>query len=128
MLNAGVLKFDALGKVRNTTSAPADFNAGVGFNQGLLSVDLNSPTRWANGMPFVASGKLSVQTAGAVVGHSQGGLPINELGAIAIDTVATVSYWNAGLPYTSTGKLAFGTTESPIVESGFSNGFSAGFK
>jgi len=112
MLNTGVLLFDALGKVRNTLSAPVFFNASVGFSVGsVLSVDINSPQQWANGMPFTNTGKLSVQTAGTVVEHSTGGLPINELGAVAIDTVATVAYYQAGLPYTSTGKLAFASTE-----------------
>jgi hypothetical protein len=111
MLNAGVLRFDALGKVRNTVSVPVDFNAGVGSANNLLSVDLNGPVRWVNGMPFVNNGRLSVQTAGTVVEHAQGGLPINEAGAVAIDTVAVVSYWSAGLPFTSTGKLAFAGAE-----------------
>ena len=112
MLNPGVLLFDALGKVRNTLSAPVEFNAAVPTTAaGVLSVDINSPQQWANGMPFVSSGRLSVQTAGAVVEFANGGLPINELGAVAIDTVATVAYYQAGLPYTSTGKLAFATTE-----------------
>jgi hypothetical protein len=111
MLNAGVLSFDALGKVRNTGSAPVDFNACVGSLNGVLSVDINTPQRWANGMPFTSGGKLCVQTAGTVVDHAQGGLPINELGCVAIDNVAAIAYWNAGLPFTSTGKLAFASLE-----------------
>lgn len=111
MLNAGVLTFDVLGKVRNTVSAPADFNACVGSLNGLLSVDINAPQRWANGMPFTSSGKLCVQTTGTVVDHAPGGLPINEVGCVAVDNVASISYWNAGLPFTSTGKLAFASIE-----------------
>jgi len=111
MINAQVLLFDAAGRIRNTAAAPTAFNAALGFANGLLSVDLNTPQRWANGMPFTSGGKLCVQTAGTVVDHAQGGLPINELGCVAIDNVAAVAYWNAGLPFTSTGKLAFASTE-----------------
>lgn len=123
MLNAGTLRFDALGKVRNTTSAPTEFNASVGSAQGLVSVDLNTPTRWANGMPFTASNKLCVQTAGTVAYHSQGGLPINEFGCVAIDTVAPVAYWQNGLPFTGGGRVAFAGAESPVAVHGFDTGF-----
>jgi hypothetical protein len=127
MLNAGVLRFDALGKVRNTTVAGSEFNAGVESEQGLVSVSLNTPQRWHNGLPFMNNGALSVQNVGTVAYHSQGGIPINELGAVAIDTVGAVAYWNAGLPFTSGGKLAFAASEPPATLSGFSSGFDEGF-
>jgi hypothetical protein len=111
MINAQALLFNAQGRIRNTTAAPTAFNAALGFANGLLSVDLNSPQRWANGMPFVASGKLSVQVVGNVAGYSQGGLPINDAGAVAIDTSAAIAYYNAGLPYTAIHRLAFATAE-----------------
>jgi hypothetical protein len=103
MINSKCLLFDAAGRIRNTVAAPTAFNAALGFANGLLSVDLNTPNRWANGMPFVASGKLA--------GYSQGGLPINDLGAVAIDTSAAIAYYNAGLPYTAIHRLAFAAAE-----------------
>jgi hypothetical protein len=111
MINAQALLFDAAGRIRNTTAAPTAFNAALGFANGLLSVDINTPQRWANGMPFMATGKLSVQVIGTVVAHSQGGLPINDLGAVAIDTSAAIAYYNAGLPYTAIHRLAFAVAE-----------------
>jgi hypothetical protein len=111
MINAQVLLFDAAGRIRNTVAAPTTFNAAVGSTNGLLSVDLNTPTRWANGMPFISTGKLSMQLVGNVVGYAQGGLPINENGCIAADTSAAIAYYNAGLPYTATHRLAMATTE-----------------
>jgi hypothetical protein len=111
MINSKTLLFDASGRIRNTTAAPTEFNATVGSVGGLLSVDLNSPTRWANGMPFVTTGKLSVQIVGAVGGFSQGGLPINNNGAIGIDTVGAIAFYNAGLPYTEASRLAFAVAE-----------------
>jgi hypothetical protein len=111
MINAMPLLFDATGRVRNTTAAPTAFNATLGSTNGLLSVDLNTPQRWANGMPFVSSGKLSVQVIGTVVGYSQGGLPINENGCVAIDTGTAISFYNAGLPYTAASRLAFTVPE-----------------
>jgi hypothetical protein len=111
MINAQALLFNAQGRIRNTATAPTAFNAALGFANGLLSVDLNTPQRWANGMPFVASGKLSTQTAGTVASHAPGGLPINDLGAVAIDTSAAIAYYNAGLPYTAIHRLAFAAAE-----------------
>jgi hypothetical protein len=111
MINAQALLFNAAGRIRNTTAAPTAFNAALGFTNGLLCVDLNGPTRWANGMPFVASGKLSVQIVGNLAGHSQGGLPINDAGAVAIDTSAAITYYNAGLPYTAIHRLALAAAE-----------------
>jgi hypothetical protein len=111
MINSKVLLFNGAGRIRNTATAPTEFNAALGSVGGLLSVDLNTPQRWANGMPFVASGKLSVQTVGTVDGFSQGGLPINTNGAVAIDTAAAIAYYNAGLPYTAASRLAFAVAE-----------------
>jgi hypothetical protein len=127
VLNAGTLLFDASGKVRNTTSAPVDFNAGVGSIQGLLSADSVSPQNWVNGMPFGSAGRLSVQTTGAIVAHTQGGLPINADGRIAIDVSSPVAYRNSGLPFTSAGRLALASPEAPGTLSAFDNGFDEGF-
>lgn len=116
MLNGGVLKFDALGKVRNTNSAPvpSEYNAGVGLNQGLLSVDSTAPQYWTSGLPFTSSGQLSVQTTGTLAYYTQGGLPINENGCILADTESAVAYRQAGLPFTSGGKLALAEAEAPV--------------
>jgi hypothetical protein len=111
MINAQVLLFNAQGRIRNTVSAPTAFNAALGFANGLLSLDINTPQQWANGMPFVSSGKLSVQLVGNVVGYAQGGLPINDNGCVAVDTSAAIAYYNAGLPYTATHRLAMAATE-----------------
>jgi hypothetical protein len=46
-----------------------------------------------------------------VAGYSQGGLPINDAGAVAIDTSAAIAYYNAGLPYTAIHRLAFAAAE-----------------
>lgn len=111
MINAGPLLFNGAGRIRNTATAPTAFNAALGSVNGLLSVDLNGPQMWANGTPFVSSGKLSVQTAGVVAGYSQGGLPINDAGAVAIDTAGAIAFYNAGLPYTAASRLAFAVAE-----------------
>lgn len=127
MLNPNQLQFDALGKVRNTTSAPNVFSNGVGFNDGLLCVDLNSPQRWQHGMPFNNASKLCVQSIGTTQHWTNSGLPINENGCLAVDTVASVAYENNGLPFTAGGRIAFAAPEPPAQLSGFDSGFSNGF-
>jgi hypothetical protein len=127
MLNPNQLQFDALGKVRNTTSAPNVFSNGVGFNGGLLCVDLNSPQRWQHGLPFNNASKVCVQTIGTPDHWTNGGLPVNEFGCLAVDTVAAVAYHSNGLPFTAGGRIAFAASEPPVVLTGFSNGFSNGF-
>jgi hypothetical protein len=111
MINAQVLLFNAAGRIRNTAAAPTAFNAAVGSNNGLLSVDLNSPQTWSNGLPLTNADRLCVQTIGTVVSYSQGGIPINENGCVAIDTSAAIAFHNAGLPYTAASRLAFAVAE-----------------
>jgi hypothetical protein len=111
MINAQPLLFNVGGRIRNTAAAPTAFNAAVGSANGLVSVDLNSPQTWANGLPLTNADRLCVQTIGTVVGYSQGGIPINENGCVAIDTAAAIVFYNSGLPYTAASRLAFAVAE-----------------
>jgi hypothetical protein len=111
MINSQPLLFNAGGRIRNTVAAPTAYNAAVGSNNGLVSGDLNSPQTWANGLPLTNLDRLCVQTIGTVTWFSQGGIPINENGCVAIDTSAAIAFYNAGLPYTAASRLAFAVAE-----------------
>jgi hypothetical protein len=128
MLNAGVLKYDATGRIRNTTAAPTERNAAVGCVQGLLSQAAASPVNIANGMGFTATGALAIDTAGAITHHAQGALPMTAASRLAVAVNGTVAYREAGLPFSSTGRLALATAEAPVLLDAFSNGFSSGFQ
>jgi hypothetical protein len=129
VFNGAALLISASGRVRNTASAPTanEVVGAVGFNQGLLSIDINSPQRVTNGLPFNSAGKLSCQTVGSPQ-YSVNGVPINEFGCVAIDLANPIETWINGVPFTAAGRLAFDVAETPTELKGFSNGFSAGFK
>jgi hypothetical protein len=118
MLNAGVLLFDASGRIRQTTSASTDGNGGTPTVQGLLSAgNVTIETYW-NGLPFFGNGQGTVcgESLGVIVAYAPGGIPINTLGMVKADPIEPIAYWNAGLPYTAAGALAVAFPESPASD------------
>lgn len=126
MLNASVMKFDATGRIRNTTSLPTVLIAGAGFNDGLLSAASAPVLFYPNGNPTILGGQLAIQV-GNPDHYGQGGLPIAANGAVAINVSQPITHWNAGLPYTANGALAFATAEAPAVVDAFDSAFSGAF-
>jgi hypothetical protein len=129
MLNAGVLRFDANGRIRQTSSASTDGNGGTPTVQGLLSAANVSPEVQWNGLSFFQSGQgtLCGQGFGDITGHAPGGIPINSQGMVEVNPTDPIDHWNAGLPYTAAGALAVALPESPTTASAFDSGFDTGF-
>ena len=131
-MNNGVLAFNAGGRIRNANAIPpTDFNAGTptinGNGSTLLCAANVAPEVHVGGVPFTKSGILCATAIGAVSNFAPGGVPLTSNGEVAVDAAAAIAFYNAGLPYTAAGKLAFAAPEVPGVVSGFSNGFSNGF-
>jgi hypothetical protein len=128
MLNAGVLLFNGTGRIRNTTSAPTDGNGGTPTIQGLLAAaPIVAVENFHDGTGFVADGRISIDSSGAIVAYSQGGLPMTVEGRIAVDTVQAITHYNAGLPFTVLGRLVLAAAEAPAVLNSFSSAFSGAF-
>ena len=127
MLNAGVLKYDATGRIRNTTAAPTEWNAGIPMNQGLLCAIAAAPDYRQQGLPFMNTGHLAIQSA--VPAHwTQGGIGIGASGGVAVLVNAgTINARLAGLPFVDS-RLSLATAEAPTTTRSFSNGFSGGFQ
>jgi hypothetical protein len=129
MLNAGVLRFDATGRIRQTASSSTDGNGGTPTIQGLLSAGNVAIEAGWNGLPYFNSGQgiLCGQGIGTTVSFAPGGIPMNSAGMVEVDAVGAIAYWNAGLPYTAAHRLAVALPESPVAASAFDNGFDSGF-
>lgn len=126
MLNAGVLKFDAAGRIRNTTSLPTDFNGGTPTRDGLLAGSNGVPNAdsFVAGIGYLAGGGLAATNATPVAWA--GGIPLTAAGQVCVDATGAgvIAYYNNGLPYDASGKLVLAAPESPAGLSAFSMGFS----
>lgn len=130
MLNAGVLRFDANGRIRNTVSAPTDFNGGTPTNQGLLCVVLSAaaPGGYAQGMGFETGGQMSAEGSPSTTIPLQGGLQQGSATRrTGVAVVGTIAGYVAGLPVSAAGLLVLATAEAVAGTGGFSSGFSSGF-
>lgn len=96
-------------------AVPDAFNGGTPIKvvggANLLCNFNNAPEVYVQGAPYVLSGALCSTGAGSVTGFSQGGLPLVAGGEIAVDAVAAITSYNAGLPYTAEGRLALAIPE-----------------
>lgn len=133
MLNAGVLAFDATGRIKALSIA--DFPA-PHFNGGTPAGDIGSlvvapytsgynPEVYVAGLPYTAQGGLVIDVVGAIVAHVAG-LPVTAVG-LAASTDNPVR-WVAGIPIGASGRVCIAAATPPVNLSGFSNGFSGGFK
>jgi len=127
MLIAGLLRFATTGRIRNTTTAPTDFNGGTPTVQGLLSYSIQPPDVFVNGLGYKTNGALSVAIGGGA-DHYVNGLPVNLIGQVcATQSLIQPAVWVAGLPIGLDGLLALAPNESPVAQNAFSDGFSNGF-
>jgi hypothetical protein len=111
MLNAGVLRFDASGRIRWTTALPLDFNGGTPTNNGLLAGNNAIPTRFVAGLGYVVGDGLAAFNSAPV--NWVGGIPLNANGQVCVDATgsAVVASYVSGLPLTADGKLALAAVE-----------------
>lgn len=128
-MNAGVLAFDAAGRI--TTLNVADFPS-PHFNGGTPTGDLGSlvittalPSAFVHGGGYDDAGALCVVTAAA--DHYLAGLPYAVDGALCVSFDQTPATWVAGIPLDAAGRVCCATPTTPIDLSPFSSGFSGGF-
>lgn len=76
------------------------------------------------GIGYHSSGAVVTDLIGPVVAHV-GGVPITDVGALAIEVAAPVSYV-AGIPMAASGRVAFGPTVAPTNLHAFDSGFDQG--
>lgn len=126
MLNAGLLSFDAGGRIRCTTALPKHFNGGTPMNGDLLCIVSAAPTRFVGGLGYDVSGALCVVNSAAE--FYSGGIPIAPGNLVAVDGagVSVPSHWVAGLPITAGERLLL-TPAIPVSTNAFSSGFDEGF-
>lgn len=134
MLNASLLWFDSSGRIK--ALALADFPA-PRFNGGTPAADLGNLVGTEAGTQFVfhnglkytnPEGGIAVANGGTIANHSQGGMPVDADGNLCVEYNGLPVSHIAGIPITATGRVAVAIPAPPINLSGFSNGFSNGFK
>lgn len=129
MLNAGVLRFNAAGQIRNTTALPTDFNGGTPTNQGLLSGSNGIPhaDSFLGGLGYLAGGGLAVFNAAPVVWN--GGIGSTAAGQVCVDATGAgvIAGYVNGLPIDASGKLVLAAPESPAALDAFDTAFSGAF-
>lgn len=127
-MNAGVLAFDAAGRI--TTLAVADFPS-PHFNGGTPTGDLGSLVLGSltaariDGVPYDAAGAVVANSTDAIVAWT-GGLPLCA-DALAVSFDQTPVTWVAGIPLDAAGRVCCASTAPPINLSGFDSGFDGGF-
>ena len=128
-MNAGVLTFDAAGRI--TTLEVAAFPS-PRFNGGTPTGDLGSLVLGSvtaarlNGVPYDAAGAVVANSTDAIVAWS-GGLPLCA-DALAVSFGQTPVTWVAGIPLDAAGRVCCAASAPPILLSPFSDGFSVGFQ
>jgi hypothetical protein len=123
MLNAGVLAFDAAGRIETTTALPEAFNGGTPTKGGALAYTVAVPSVRLAGIGYDSAGAVLLALNGAPT-QWQGGIPTDDLGRICANDAAPIAYWNAGLPFTLGGLLAVTPAIAPINLSAFDFGYS----
>ena len=101
MINAGVLKFDAQGRILTTNANPGPhFNGGTPVVNGMLCV-LNGPAVYYNGgFGYGIRGRVCATQSGA---NPQGPI-VNGLGRVR-GTTDPPAFYYAGLPMAANGLL-----------------------
>lgn len=115
-LQARHLLFDASGRIRNTGTAPTQFNGGTPTNNaGLLCVVSATPsTRFHAGLGYSNGTPDALCIADAApVGSDpwNGGVRVSANVRVYIDRVNSINAWVAGLPVTANGRLCLATAE-----------------
>lgn len=125
MLTAGVLTFDAEGRILCTLDPPDHFNGGTPMLGGLLCISANAPEVYLGGfaytaVDFVCSSQQATDT-------NPNDPMTNPEGALKYSTNLP-AYWYAGLPFTAEGLLSLVLESPPPVDEGaYSIAFSLAF-
>jgi hypothetical protein len=127
MLNAGVLRFDAAGRIRNTSALPTDFNGGTPTNQGLLSWVGGAPVAFNGGLGYLTDMRLVAANAAPVAWN--GGIACSAASQVCVDGTGAgvITGYVNGLPIDAAGKLVLASAELPAVVDAFDSAFSGAF-
>lgn len=123
MLVAGVLKFDAQGRIIVSGAPPVTFNGGTPIAaDGSLAAAIDVvPHVFIGGIGYTHRGRICNSSSPLI---PPGGVLTNELGQLAVDTSPPVLSY-AGLPITAAGRLSVSSVAPSTT--GFDDGFSEGF-
>jgi len=112
VINAGVLRFDALGRILTTTANPgAHFNGGTPIVNGYLCTTPGPPAIYNGGFGYGARGRVC---------ETQAILPafdapfLNDLGEV-LGTTDPPAYHYAGLPLAASGRLCLAPPVAVLV-------------
>jgi hypothetical protein len=129
MLIAGVLRFDAQGRIIISAGPPVDFNGGtpIAADGGLAADSVGLPNIFLAAIGYTAEGRLT-DDANPLV--APGGPITNENGSVRISTDPP-ALWYAGLPLTAEGFLSISDGIDPVIgpgayDQGFDNAFDNG--
>lgn len=113
---AGMLTFNAQGRVRCTLSAPSQFGGGgtpIGPNGRLSVATVGGPiSLLLAGIPVTANRRICVALGGVPDFYSQS-YAFAADGRICVDTSSPISHYVAGIPRTATGAVAAGPSINP---------------
>jgi hypothetical protein len=110
MLNPGVLRFNAGGRIRTSNTAPSEVNGGTPTLGGLLSTINSAATVFVHGMGYPSTGQLAGTVAGAVSYFNEG-LAFTSANRVCLDEAGAITGYLGGLPRVATGALATAAPE-----------------
>lgn len=116
MAVAGMLTFNANGRVRCTLTAPLDFGDGgtpIGPNGRLAVATVGGAIALLlAGIPFTANRRICVTLGGVPAFFSQS-YAFDALGRVLFDTSEPIAFYVAGIPRTASGAVAAGPSINP---------------
>jgi hypothetical protein len=128
MLNNNPIAKDAGGRLKNIPSSlipTPHFNGGTALSDlGEIITSTLAPARRNGGLGYDNAGPLCIDTAGAIAGYVQGGLPVTAAGRLAVSVNLAVTKWNAGIPFDAGGRVALATASGFLNLHAFTNAFS----
>ncbi len=109
MLTAGMLRYNAAGRVMVSAAAPQQFGDGATplRNDGALCLANVNPGFYFGGIGLSASGALSATNVGPVAGYMRG-IPFNAAGRMIIAATEPIAFYLAGTPRAANGAICVG--------------------
>jgi hypothetical protein len=107
-LNAGLLAFDATGRVRCSINPPVLSTGGTPTTAaGLLAISANAPTLYVGGLGYhgPSQNALAVDVGGAASFYNAG-FGFTSAGRLALDSVGAITVYLARIPRTAGGGIA----------------------
>lgn len=112
---AGMLSFNANGRVQCTLTAPVDFGSGTPIGPaGRLAVATvgGAIALLLAGIPLTANRRICVTLGGVPAFFSQS-YAFDAAGRVLFDTSAPIAFYVAGIPRTASGAVAAGPSINP---------------